>query len=226
MDSQTIGNAHHRVDLEKDRAILRLACTVDMVDGNLYYGHGYDPYCNITDAASRSVPAFGPLPVRPSKPRAITPYINHVRISRILPFADVRKMAFPDDVELQAHQFEGAFCDRHLELGPAGEALVYYVFDFGCRRPMKLNLLLGYDGPVKVWLDRKVIFCDPRGTNPARPEDAVVPFAAGAGRHHMLVALGSHGAAWGVYLRLERTDVSKTVLRRNPQGVEMPEVLG
>jgi hypothetical protein len=41
----------------------------------------------------------------------------------------------------------------------------------------------------------------------------------------MVVALGSHGAAWGVFLRLERTDVSKAVLRKNPQSVVMPEVL-
>ena len=226
MDGQTIVNGHHRVDLEKDKAILHLGCTPDMVDGNLYYGHGYDPYCNITDEAGRAVPAFGPLPIQPAKPRAITPYINRVRISRILPPADVRKMACPDGLKLQTRQFDGAFCDRHLELGPAGEALVFYAFDFRCGRPMKLNLLLGYDGPVKVWLDRRAVFCDPKGTNPARPEDAVIPFAATPGRHRVLVALGSHGAAWGVYLRLERTDVSRSVVRRNPQGIQMPEVLG
>jgi hypothetical protein len=91
---------------------------------------------------------------------------------------------------------------------------------------MKLNLLLGYDGPVKVWYDRRTIFCDAKGTNPARPLDAVAPFAAKAGEHEVVVALGSHGAAWGVFLRLERTDVSKAVLRKNPQSVVMPEVLG
>jgi hypothetical protein len=29
-----------------------------------------------------------------------------------------------------------------------------------------------------------------------------------------------------VFLRLERRDVSKAALRRNPQGIVMPEVLG
>jgi hypothetical protein len=226
MDGQTILNGHHRVDLDKDKAILHLGCTVDMVDGNLFYGHGYDPYCNITDEAGRAVPAFGPLPMRAARPRAVTPFVSRVSISRILPPADVRKLALPNDLKLQTRQFEGAFCDRHLELGPAGEALVFYAFEFRCGRPMKLNLLLGYDGPVKVWLDRRAIFCDPQGTNPAHPEDAIVPFSAKPGRHRVLVALGSHGAAWGVYLRLERTDVSRAVLRRNPQGVAMPEVLG
>lgn len=226
VDSHTTMNNHYRVDLDGDKAILHMQNPAEMADGNLYYGRGFDPYCNITDGAGRSLPGFGPLPIRVAKPRAITPFINQVRVSKILPGADVRKLGCPEGLKLQPRQFPAVFCDRHLELASAGEALVYYAFDFRCAAAMKLSLLLGYDGPVKVWLDRKAIFCDPKGTNPARPEDATVPFAAKAGNHEILVALASQGAAWGVFLRLERTDVSKALLRKNPQSVLVPEVLG
>jgi sialate O-acetylesterase len=29
----------------------------------LWYGHGYDPYCNLTDGADMAVPVFGPIPL-------------------------------------------------------------------------------------------------------------------------------------------------------------------
>jgi hypothetical protein len=226
VDDQMNRNDHYRVYLAGDAAVLHMQNPAETVAGNLYYGHGFNPYCNITDQAGRSIPAFGPLPIRATKPRAVTPFITRVRVSKVLPGEDVRKLACPERLKMETRQFPAAFCDRHLELAPAGEALVYYAFDFRCASAMKLNLLLGYDGPVKVWCDRKAIYCDPKGTNPARPEDAAVPLAVRAGEHEMLVALGSHGAAWGVFLRLERTDVSKAMLRKNLHAAVMPEVLG
>jgi hypothetical protein len=33
---------------------------------NLWYGHGLDPYCNLTDGLDMAVPVFGPVPL-PSK---------------------------------------------------------------------------------------------------------------------------------------------------------------
>ena len=88
------------------------------------------------------------------------------------------------------------------------------------------SLLLGYDGPLKIWLNRKEIFCDPDGINPALPEDAIIPFKAKAGKHEMLVALGSHGAAWGVYLRLERMGLPARTLRKKMHAVVKPEIHG
>lgn len=34
----------------------------------LWYGHGYDPYCNLVDAADMAVPVFGPIPLDPIAP--------------------------------------------------------------------------------------------------------------------------------------------------------------
>lgn len=34
----------------------------------LWYGHGYDPYCNLVDAADMAVPVFGPIPLAPPAP--------------------------------------------------------------------------------------------------------------------------------------------------------------
>ena len=67
---------------------------------------------------------------------------------------------------------------------------------------MKLKLELGYDGPVKAWLDGKKILHDPKGTNPAMPDDAVIDISPKAGEHELVVSLGSNfGKAWGIFLR-------------------------
>jgi hypothetical protein len=88
---------------------------------------------------------------------------------------------------------------------------------------MRLGIGLGYDGPVKLWLDRKLRFFDPEGTNPAIVDKKVIPFQARAGRHEILVALGSNnGKAWGIWLRFLRR-VSR---RRAWAPVAMPKVIG
>ena len=86
-----------------------------------------------------------------------------------------------------------------------GDALAYYACRFRCSRPSRLRALLGYDGPIKVWVDGREIFCDAEGCPPAAPDDAAPAFAVRAGEHEIVIALASKaGHAWGIFLRLER----------------------
>ncbi len=86
---------------------------------------------------------------------------------------------------------------------------------------------MGYDGPVKVWLDGREVFHDPNGTNPAIAGAARISLRAGRGEHELVVALGSNGGrAWGIYLRFERKDVPARLLKKGPEHYAMPELLG
>jgi sialate O-acetylesterase len=50
------------VRLDTNRAILRTDCSLQTLAGKkLHYGYGFNPLCNITDSADRSLPAFGPI---------------------------------------------------------------------------------------------------------------------------------------------------------------------
>ena len=92
---------------------------------------------------------------------------------------------------------------------------------------MKLALILGYDGPVKAWVDGKQLVHDPNGVNPATPEKSTVKFKAEAGEHEVIVALGTNrGAAWGIFLRFERLGLTKTQLVKGSGYYTMPEILG
>ena len=87
--------------------------------------------------------------------------------------------------------------------------VIFTTFRFNCAEDMKLALLLGYDGPVKVWIDGQEYFHDPNGTTPAVAGKTEVAFGAAAGDHAITVALGTNGGnAWGVFMRLQRCDVT------------------
>ena len=142
---------------------------------------------------------------------------------------DLRALAYPRDVKalrLRPREFAANFCDLHLDLFACApnDLLVYFLARFTCGERMKLRVGVGYDGPVKVWLDGKSRFADVRGTNPATPDKALIPFTAEAGAHEILAALSANGGrAWGLFLRLLRRDVSLSKLKAGPTAYRMPE---
>ena len=83
---------------------------------------------------------------------------------------------------------------------------------------MRVALRLGYDGPVKLFMDGRPVFHDPAGTNPAKPDMAAPEVALAAGEHELALALGANqGRAWGVFLRLQRLDLAGAGLPALPE---------
>lgn len=196
----------------------------------LYYGRGCDPICNITDELDRAAPVFGPVPV--GKPRALTPFVRQVRISAPILTGDTRPALVPPapaaGIAWETRTFAGAFCDRHGELAALAprHGLVYYACTLDVPEPMRLAALLGYDGPVRLWIDDQERFADPDGNNPAIIDTARVAFDATTGRHEVVVALDiNQGRAWGIFLRFERLNVARQRLRKGPAAYRMPVVV-
>lgn len=220
------------VVLDGPRARIRTGLpNSDMAVTSLHYGHGTSPCCNIVDATGRSLPVFGPLPVCP--PRALTPHIRQLRVSAFQPSAgqlDTLKCpARLDDLQMTPRTFADPFCNLHPEIMQRGgqDEVVFYACRFACAEKMRLMLLLGYDGPVKAWVDGKRLLHDPKGTNPASAEKLAARFQAIAGEHEIIVALGTnHGAAWGVFMRLERLGVTRKQILKGPEHYRLPELLG
>ena len=215
------------VALDGNRITLRTTIPAgNFTNQSVHYGYGIDPYVNITDAADRALPVFGPL--LPLGVRAITPFVNKLRVTA--PVAG--ELAFPTDqskLPWQPRQFAGNFCDVHLELGRLApqELVVYFACEIEIPEPMHLAAQLGYDGPVKLWVDGRELFHDPKGSNPAPIDKAAVKFKAQPGRHQLLVSLGSNqGKAWGIFLRFERLNVPHRLLEQGPAAYRMPTLIG
>jgi sialate O-acetylesterase len=224
----------HPFDIELDGSRVRIRSGMapsDLASASLHYGHGTDPYCNIVDEAGRSLPVFGPVPV--CRPRAVTPCARQLRVSAFQPSAGrLAKLKYPaclEDLQMTPRVFPDDFCNLHPEIVQRGsqDEVVYYACRFSCAEAMRLALILGYDGPVKAWVDGKPRLHDPNGTNPATIEKATARFRVQAGEHEIVVALGTHrGAAWGIFLRLERLGLPRKRLRMGPEHCGLPELLG
>lgn len=232
-------NVIYRVDLEGDTAVLRLGNAVQK--DQLYYGYGPMPYCNITDSADRSLPVFGPFlvdskalpPMPAATAQALFPFVPHLEVSKVLPLTGkFTRLAYPRNLSALGFKKRGCplgFCDLRTDWSgrSKGDELVYLACRFECRSAMKLNIGLGYDGPVKVWLDGQPSFSDPGGANPMGIDKVLFPCDAAAGRHEILMALAANGGwAWGVRLRLLRRDLPLKILQRGPKAYAAPRVIG
>ena len=219
-----------RIDLEKNRVTLQtIMSPYEVAAYQLYYGFGLAPYCNITDQADRSLPVLGPLPV--GKVRAITPFTRALSVSAFQPSAgQLQNLGYPPDLavlKLTPRTFSTDFSNLHEEImaAPQQDAVVYYACRVQCSEPMKLAAWLGYDGPVKLWVNGRQIYHDPKGTNPAQPGKSQTRFAVDAGEHTVLVALATNNrAAWGIFLRFERLDVSQSKIKLGPGNYTMPTI--
>ncbi|MCM8764913.1 MAG: hypothetical protein NC830_06120, partial [Candidatus Omnitrophica bacterium] len=204
--------------------VLRTNLSLSGIEGKLlYHGYGLDSYCNIKDAHERIIPVFGP--VRLGRYRALGPMLTEWDC--FFPFD------LPEGVDSQLNglgiqhcsginwnhiKFQTRFCDLHEKLADyAGkDFVIWFSRTIKISEPMKLAACLGYDGPVKMWIDDNEIFYDPEGTNPAWEDRAIVKFDAEPGEHKIVIALGSNKCrAWGIYFRLERLDIPKKFIRQN-----------
>jgi len=226
------GTCNH-FDVQLDGRRARIRCTVPtltLAGATIHYGLGTDPFCNITDEAGRPVPVFGPLEV--VEPQAVTAFICQMRVSAFQPSAGrLHDLRFPTNLEalqMTPRSFSEAFCNLHPEIAQRGsrDEVVYYACRFSCTEAMSLGVVLGYDGPVKAWVDGRQVFHDPDGVNPAWEDKGLGRFRVASGEHELLVALGTNnGLAWGVFLRLERFGLSRHQLREGAGAYAMPELL-
>jgi hypothetical protein len=223
--------AIYDTQLKGDTVIVRTSRNPVDLGLNLHYGSWCDPYCNITDEGDRSLPVFGPVTV--GSARAVTPFVRSMRVSPFLPGAGNLK-ALPKSLDgaLQSLEWrevespQDFFGLRPEIVSHGGEdRLAYLAFKLEAPEPMKLRMLFGYDGPVKVWIGGRQVFHDPNGTNPSRMDARSIRIDAKPGTHDVTIALGTNeGRAWGVFVRFERTDVPARLRRQGPGAYVLPTI--
>lgn len=214
-----------RAELKGNSVILH--CGFGAPVANLGYGCCANPYCNIHDSAGRSLPAFAwqPLYERYFK----TPYTTKMQVSEpLFGTEDLDRIKYADSGKLSySVPPQKIFVippDHTRYADQCGVRFFRSVFDVP--EPMRVRLLFGYDGPVKMFVDGKAVYTDKNGTNPVVPERYRLDMPWEKGRHEVMFALAlHHGAAWGVSLDIARTDLKRT--KRNAGcEVALPVELG
>jgi len=179
---------------------------------HLFYGHGLAPSCNITDARGFSLPVFGPVPVGKTTPKALAPFITQWNATKIIPASKRLDRVSLTDVKALESSMKSyppaGFVNEHTEWElKSGQA--YFHSRLHLSEPMKLEFLMGYDGPFRLWLDSKPFFKDMAGINPCFPDESAKTASLEAGPHELHVGMDlNEGRAWGFFLRMARKDVT------------------
>jgi len=190
----------------------------------LSYGHGYVPHCNITDARGFSVPVFGPLSIGRKVFSKFLPYVVKWRTSGIVatptPLDQVDCPEFnPATAPVKEYGVNGfSFgLDGFINEHPAWDrksGQSYFQAKVHLDEPMKLQVLMGYDGPFRLWLDEKSFFTDMGGINPCVPDKGKKVVELSRGTHDIRVGMDlDSGKSWGFFVRFQRLDVTKAKLR-------------
>lgn len=210
--------------LARNRALLYVnAAPAALSSAALSYGAGTNPVCNVTDDAGRSLPVFGPIPL--GRTRALSSFCRAFDVAYLPKSFDALGAEAPDGLRYKRWISPGDFADSRqiYPQWPSRESCLIYRVAFDCTEKMRLDLLLGYDGPVAAWIDGKRVARDAAGTNPCFADELSHPFTASLGLHELFIALGSQKArAWGLMVRLARCDVSRKQIETGQPVYAMP----
>jgi len=207
-----------RVTLHGDKARLHISEAGD--DHKLHYGLGCTTYCNLTDGRGHGLPVFGPADI--GQPRATLPFVArwkaHPPMESDRPLDALAKppaklpagkaKTYVDDI----FNLDGFVNEHNNWTGHVG--LAFFTAKIKAPEAMKLEVLLGYDGPFRLWVDGKPVFTDMLGVNPCFADESSTRLSLTKGTHQFTVGMDiRHGQAWGFFLRFVRQDVPVAKIR-------------
>ena len=205
-------NLFFKITLKGNKVLLHLDKKMG-VGSHLYYGHGFAPYCNITDARGFSLPVFGPFHLGDPRPCGYLPFVVNWNVTALVPpskklnqFRIAEVKALPATAKDYTNV---GFINEHSQWeGKSGQ--MFFHSRFRLDEPMKLEFLMGYDGPFRLWLDEKPFFINMKGTNPCFADESSRTTVLQPGTHDLHVGMDLNGGfAWDFFLRMARRDVTK-----------------
>jgi sialate O-acetylesterase len=193
-------------------------------DARLSYGHGYYPHCNITDERGFVLPVFGPCEIDRSHMDGFLPFVVQWKVTGVVAAAQaLNEISCPDvdqfNPEIKTYGENGfasgmeGFINMHAAwMNQKGHA--YFQAKLTLTESMKLEALVGYDGPFRLWVDGKTVFTDMKGINPCVPDKGKKAIQLDKGSHEIVVGMDlACGKAWGFFLRFKRLDVSPAKIK-------------
>ena len=173
----------------------------------LMYGHGCNPAAAVTDGRDLTLPVAGPLKIEneycygPAVVKWAGGETIHSEKLTYLSVASAVTLAQMDAPHIHGDTWWPAFMNFH-ERWARRSGIACCTAEVEMKSAARLLIGLGYDGPIRVWLDDREIHNNPNGINPVVADEAVVPVRLAAGKHRLTVAMDLNGGlAWGFTLR-------------------------
>lgn len=143
-------------------------------------------------------------------------FIMDWQVSTVDTGATLGETIYPDPaasslswVPLRSHSLEtmateNGFAEATSIIG-GQDGVIYFVADLEIGPCDSGSLHLGFDGPVRVWLNGEQVF-EGHGSNPARPDNTSLAVRFLHGTNRLAIALDTNGGkACGVFARYERS---------------------
>lgn len=208
----------YKVTLHGDTVRLHLAGAGQ--NAKVSYGFGCTPYCNITDERGHALHAFGPQPL--GELRAYLPFIKTWNVHPPMVFEQgldqFKEPPAPNvSSEVQTYGENEFRLDGFINEHPRWvkkHGFAFFNSYLVLPEPMRLEFWMGYDGPIRIWINGKSFFTDLNGINPCFPDENNQAIALAAGKHRIDVGMDiNHGQAWGFFLRMVRKDLTLAKIR-------------
>lgn len=138
-------------------------------------------------------------------------FIQHWKVSDLQRGKTLDDAVCPGNGELKGWHAEQCLPADHIAAGFVSvkpiidrqPGLVYLVSDLEVGPCDGATLYLGYDGPIRVWVNGRDVFKG-AGTNPAVPDKTVLAVPFRHGRNRLAIALDSNGGrACGIFARYD-----------------------
>lgn len=105
----------------------------------------------------------------------------------------VKQMVLPYDEGMKYHDIRKLYDSKKNKDG-----LVFARMSYSAKKAGPATLRLGADGPFKVFVNKKEVFCDSSATNPIDEHKANIPVVWKKGKNEIMVAVRTNrGNAWG-----------------------------
>jgi len=167
------------------------------------------------DYASR--PFFGPLPL-PGPPIVSDDFLRW-RVTPVQPGEEIAKMERPhaDEYQTNERSFPPSFVNVHSEWeGKSGHAAFFGYVE--AEEPMEVELRVGEDGPIRLWIGEREVHTNLKGTNPANRDAHRIPVRLPAGRTPITILMAlNDGRACGFFLRMARPYADPAACTKMPR---------
>jgi sialate O-acetylesterase len=224
--SNTIATPPYRCEVRKKSIVIYTGMTLRE---KIAFAFGCNPGTNIHDEAGRSLPAFGPLFIRPV-PRS-TAMLCSVEVSRAIMGDDSFESLLPDAEHLKNVSFEKYKDEASIYILPpriVGKGAYHYYFRWqvNCLKDCRSIIFAGSDGPFRICCDGKEIAGFPVVENPILADEFSIPLELTAGKHEFTLGMsGKSGNAWGFCLRYADPDDILTDENENDSSDALPQFI-
>jgi len=208
----------YKTRLEGNKVILESTVASAALEAfSLAYGHGLDPYCNITDARGMGIPVIGAQAIAGS---GGSPFLTNWSMRRVDLAGGLKKANAPERGSLRgrwAVPFSStAYLVMPQDTKAAQPGHFYLRTAVIANDPIDLELAFGADSPFKIWLNGEEVGADLSATNPCTADEYRFPVSLFAGNNDLIVAFdGRKGQGWGIcarFLPVEGEELPEGVL--------------